>query len=404
MALTDSEAKNAKPQSRPYKLADAEGMHLLVQPNGGKYWRLKYRFGGKEKVLALGVYPEIKLQRARKQRMEARELLAAGKDPGAERKATKRHVRLLAGNTFQAVAREWYDNQRGKWSEAHAGSVLNRLERDLFPGLGTRPIAEIDAPELLEVLRKIEQRDALELVSKVRIVAGQVFRYAIATGRAKHDPSRDLKGALKRREVRHYARLSEGDLPDFLVKLDAYDGAPITRLAIKLLILTFVRTGELRGAKWAEIDFEKREWRIPAERMKTRAEHLVPLSAQAIEVLEQLKKKTGEHGYVFPNEHHPKRTMSENTILFALYRMGYQGRATGHGFRATASTILNEQGWDADVIERQLAHKEANKVRAAYHHSEYLVKRRKMMRAWSDFLDAKRRVGEKVVSIRRKAA
>ena len=404
MPLTDTEAKNAKPQDQPYKLTDGEGMYLLVKPNGGKYWRLKYRVAGKEKVLALGVYPAIKLQAARKRRMEARELLTGGKDPGGERKAEKRYKRVLAGNTFEAVAREWYDNQREKWSAAHAGAVLTRLERELFPGLGARPIAEIDAPELLDVLRGIERRDALELVSKVRIIAGQVFRYAIATGRAKHDPSRDLRGALKTREVRHYARLSEAELPEFLVKLETFNGELLTRLAIKLLVLTFVRTGELRGATWTEFDTDKHEWRVPAERMKTRAEHLVPLSAQAIEVLERLKEITGTREYVFPNEHHPKRPMSENTILFALYRMGYQGRATGHGFRATASTILNEQGWDADVIERQLAHKEANKVRAAYHHSEYLAERKKMMQGWADFLDAKQRAGEKVVSIHRKAA
>lgn len=404
MSLTDTEAKNAKPLEQPYKLTDGEGMYLLVKPNGGKYWRLKYRVAGKEKVLALGVYPAIKLQAARKRRMEARELLTAGKDPGGERKAEKRYKRVLAANTFQAVAREWYDNQCEKWSAAHAGAVLKRLEDELFPGLGARPIAEIDAPELLDVLRGIERRDVLELVSKVRIIAGQVFRYAIATGRAKYDPSRDLRGALKTREVQHYARLSEAELPEFLVKLETFNGEALTRLAIKLLVLTFVRTGELRGATWTEFDTDKREWRIPAERMKTRAEHLVPLSAQAIEVLEQLKEITGEREQVFPNEHHPKRSMSENTILFALYRMGYQGRATGHGFRATASTILNEQGWDADVIERQLAHKEANKVRAAYHHSEYLAERKKMMQGWADFLDAKQRAGEKVVSIHRKAA
>ncbi len=404
MPLTDTAIRNAKRRARPFKLADGEGMYLLVQPSGARYWRLKYRYAGKEKVLALGVYPDTTLQAARKRRTEAREMLANDVDPGIARKDEKRAVRLLAGNTFEAVAREWYENQRGKWSPSHAGAVLVRLERELFPALGSRPIAEIDAPELLDVLRGIEKRDALELVSKVRIVAGQVFRYGIATGRAKHDPSRDLKGALKTREERHYARLGESDLPEFLNKLDAYDGNMITRLAIKLLILTFVRTGELRAAKWTEFDVSKKEWRIPADRMKTRAEHLVPLSSHALDALSQLRSITGEREHVFPNEHHPLKPMSENTILFALYRMGYRGRATGHGFRATASTILNEQGWNADVIERQLAHKEANKVRAAYHHSEYLAERRKMMQAWGDFLDAKRRSGDTVVSIKRRTA
>lgn len=404
MPITDTAVKNAKRKAQPYKLSDGEGMYLLVHPSGAKYWRLKYRHQGREKVLALGVYPEISLRAARKRRMEARELLAQGTDPGAERKAEKRADKLRAENTFEAIAREWYDSMREKWSEAHAKAVTLRLERELFPALGSRPVAEIDAPELLDVLRGIERRDALEVVAKVRVIAGQVFRYAVATGRTKHDPSRDLKGALKRRDHKHYARLTEADLPEFLGKLGEYDGNVITRLAIELLALTFVRTGELREAKWTEFDFDKREWRIPAERMKSRAEHLVPLSAQAIEALKQLRDITGGREHVFPNEHHPQKPMSENTILFALYRMGYRGKATGHGFRATASTILNEQGWDADVIERQLAHKEANKVRAAYHHSQYVPERRKMLQAWADFLDAKRRAGEKVVSIRRRAA
>jgi len=404
MPLTDTAVKNAKPKSQSYKLADGEGMYLLVHPRGAKYWRLKYRHAGKEKLLALGVYPEIKLQAARKRRMQARELIALGADPGAERKGEKRAARLLAKNTFEAIALEWHENQRGNWSKAHTGAVMTRLKRELFPALGPRPVAEIDASELLDVLRGIERRDALEVVAKCRVIAGQVFRYAVASGRAKHDPSRDLKGALRTREKQHYARLSEADLPEFLAKLDGYDGNTLTKLALKLLVLTFVRTGELRAAKWCEFDFDKREWRIPAERMKSRAEHLVPLSTQALAALKQLQEITGGREHVFPNEHHPLKPMSENTILFALYRMGYRGRATGHGFRATASTILNEQGWDADVIERQLAHKEANKVRAAYHHSEYLAERKKLMQAWADFLDAKERAGEKIVSIQRKAA
>ena len=387
MPLTDKAVRNLRPQARPYKITDGHGMYLLVSPKGAKYWRLKFRHGGKEKLLALGVFPEIGLAEARRRRAKARALLYEGDDPCAVRQAKKRMALLLSGNSFETVAREWYENQRDGWSDSHAGQVLVRLQRELFPRLGARPIAEIDAPELLYVLRGIEKRGALELTSKVRIVAGQVFRYAIATGRAKYDPSRDLKGALKVREERHYARLSEADLPEFLAKLDAYDGNTMTRLALKLLVLTFVRTGELRAAKWTEFDFDKREWRIPAERMKTRAEHLVPLSTQALEALEQLQAITPRREHVFPNEHRPRNFMSENTILFALYRMGYRGRATGHGFRATASTILNEQGWDADVIERQLAHKEANKVRAAYHHAEYLAERRKMMQAWADYLD-----------------
>jgi integrase len=404
MELTDTKARNAKPKPRPYKRGDRDGLYLLVHPRGAKYWRVKYRFAGKEKVLALGVYPEVSLRAARQRCADARELLAQGADPGAERKIEKQAALLAAANAFEPVAREWYENRKGQWSSVHASAVLKRLERELFPALGSRPVGKISAAELLDVLRRIERRDALEVVAKCRVIAGQVFRYAIATGRAQGDPTRDLQGALKTREERHYARLPEAELPEFLRKVESYDGNALTRLALKLLVLTFVRTGELRQAQWAEFDFDKREWRIPAERMKTRAEHLVPLSAQALDVLKQVQAITGGREHVFPNEHHPQKPMSENTILFALYRMGYRGRATGHGFRATASTILNEQGWDADVIERQLAHKEQNKVRRAYHHSEYLDERRKMMQAWSDFLDAKRHADQKVLNLHRRAA
>jgi integrase len=401
--LSDTAVRNARPKPAPYKLADGEGMYLLVRPNGAKYWRLKYRFGGKEKLLALGVYPAVGLKAARARRLEARERIAAGLDPMVERRAESRARRLRAGNTFEAIGREWWETKRGGWSAAHASAVKGRLEKQLFPAIGARPIAEIEPPELLEAIRAIEKREALELASKTRIVAGQVFRYAIATGRAKSDPTRDLRGAFKTREVRHYAKLSEADLPGFLAKLDQYDGNNLTRLAIKLLLLTFVRTGELRGARWSEFDFDKREWRIPAERMKTRAEHIVPLSDQALAVLEELKALSGTGELVFPNEHKRREPMSENTILYALYRMGYRGRATGHGFRATASTILNEQGFRPDVIERQLAHKEQNKVRAAYHRSEYLDERRRMMAHWGRYLEGLA-AGGRVVPIGRKGA
>ena len=354
MPLTDVEVRSAKPKSASYKLADAEGMYLLVTPTGAKYWRLKYRYGGKEKVLALGVYPEVRLPDARKRRADAKAALAESRDPGFERKSEKRVAAFRAGNTFEGVAREWWKTKSDGWSASHAQSTLHRLEHELFPALGGRPVAEIEAAELLDAIRAVEARGALELASKTLIVAGQVFRYAIATSRAKSDPSRDLRGALKRREVRHYNALKESELPEFLKKLDAYDGNDMTRHAIRLLMLTFVRTNELRAARWTEFDFDKGEWRIPAERMKTRSEHLVPLSAQAIATLEKIKALSGNREHVFPNEHNPQKWMSENTILFALYRMGYRGRATGHGLRATASTILNEQGWRADVIERQL--------------------------------------------------
>ena len=403
MALTDIRAKSARPQDKPYKLSDADGMYLLVQPNGAKYWRLKYRHAGKEKVLALGVFPEVGLKTARERRANARHMLASRRDPAAERKSEKLLANLRAGNTFETVAREWWEAKRNAWSTAYQSAVLSRLEDDLFPKIGALPITEIEAPALLEVIRGIERRGALELAKKAFGAAGQVFRYAIATARAKSDPTRDLRGALKTRDVQHYARLTEADLPEFLEKLDAYDGNLLTRLAIRLLMLTFVRTGELRGARWPEFDQAKREWRIPAERMKMGVQHIVPLSTQAVAVLEQIRNLSGKRDHVFPNEHHPQKCMSENTILFGLYRMGYRGRATGHGFRATASTILNEQGWNRDAIERQLAHSEKDDVRAAYNHAEYLPERRRMMQHWADYLDA-RHVGAKVISLQRASA
>ncbi len=403
MPLTDIEVRNAKPKSAPYKITDAEGMYLLVKPSGAKYWRLKYRYGGKEKVLALGVYPDVRLPDARKRRADAKASLSENRDPGFERKSEKLVAAFRAGNTFEGVAREWWETKRSGWSPSHAQATLHRLEKEVFPALGGRPVSEIEAAELLGVIRAVEARGALELASKTLIVTGQVFRYAIATSRAKSDPTRDLRGALKRREVRHYNALKESDLPEFLKKLDAYDGHDMTRHAIRLLMLTFVRTNELRAAKWTEFDFDKAEWRVPAERMKTRAEHLVPLSQQAIAALEQVKALSGNREHLFPNEHNPQKCMSENTILYALYRMGYRGRATGHGFRATASTILNEQGWRGDVIERQLAHSEKNKVRAAYHRSQYLDERRRMMQGWADYLD-KVKVGAKVIRLRSNAA
>lgn len=387
MSLTAMAIQRSRPQSRPIKISDGGGLYILVEPTGAKYWRLAYRFSGKQKVLALGVYPAVSLAEARKRRENARELLARSIDPAVERKQEKRLATFTAQNTFEAIAREWWDAKRGGWSESHASAVKSRLERELFPNIGHRPIVEIEAPELLDVIRGVEKRGALELASKTLIISGQVFRYAVISGRAKRDPSRDLRGALETREVRHYNALKESELPEFLGKLVNYDGSVITKHAIRLLMLTFVRTGELRAATWTELNLDKAEWCIPAERMKMGEEHIVPLSTQALELLEKLRQITGGRNHLFPNEHNPKKCMSENTVLFALYRMGYRGRATGHGFRATASTILNEQGWHADAIERQLAHSEKNKVRAAYHRSEYLPERRKMMQAWADYLD-----------------
>jgi integrase len=387
VTLSDTKARNAKPQSKPYKIADGDGLFLLVNPTGSKYWRMRYFFAGKEKLLALGVYPEVPLVDARERRMQAKKLLAAGKDPSEAKKEYKQQVVLKTANTFEVVAREWFDKRKHEWASTTADTILGRLEQHILPRLGNKPIADITAPEVLAMLRIVESRGTLETARRAMQISGQVFMYAIATGRAERNPVPDLRGAIKTPVVKHNAYLNAADLPLYLTTLDVYDGSLQTKLALRLLLLTFVRTTELRGAEWTEIDWDKAEWRIPAERMKMKELHIVPLSKQAVVVLRDLEKFTGFRQHVFPNEQRPGTFMSENTMLYALYRMGYHSRATGHGFRSTASTILNEHGFSADVIERQLAHTERNAVRAAYNHAQYLPDRRKMMQWWADYLD-----------------
>ncbi len=385
--LSDTAVKNAKPKAKPYKIADSGGLFLLVMPNGSKYWRLRYFSGGKEKTLALGVYPDVPLADARERRAEARRQLASGIDPGEAKKQIRRDEAIKAACTFEAIAWEWYAQRKHEWATKTSGMVHVRLEQHILPKLGPRPIAEINAPEVLAVLRIVEASGALEMTRRVSHIIGQVFMYAIATGRAERNPVNDLRGALKAPVVKHRAYLTESDLPAFLKHLASYVGTPQTRLALQLLLLTFVRTTELRAAQWKEISWDKAEWRIPAERMKMRQEHIVPLSRQAIAAFREMQQLSGNREHIFPNEHKPLTYMSENAMLFALYRMGYRGRATGHGFRSTASTILNEHGFRPDVIERQLAHNERNSVRAAYNHAQYLPERREMMQWWADFLD-----------------
>lgn len=387
MPLTNTAVSNAKPKEKGYKMTDEKGLFLFIHPSGGKYWRFKYRFAGKEKLLALGVYPEVSLAAARDKRTQARAVIDDGNDPAQMRKETKRQEILSTGNTFEGIAREWHKRQAATWSENYAGKVMDSLENDVFPKLGLRPLKNISAPELLDVLRVIEGRGAIETAHRVKQVCGQVFMYGIATSRAERNPAADLQKALTPSKPKHYAHLKAIELPEFLRRLDAYDGNIQTRLAIKLLMTTFVRTIELRGATWGEINFDAAQWRIPKERMKMKREHIVPLSAQAILILREVQKYTGNRDFIFPNQHKPMLCMSENTLLYALYRMGYHGRATGHGFRSTASTILNENGFTPDVIERQLAHLERSAVRAAYNHAEYLPQRREMMQWWADYLD-----------------
>jgi len=397
MPLTDIAAKSAKPRDRSYKLADGQGMYLEVMPNGSKYWRLKYRFDGKEKRLALGVYPEVSLLEARKARETIKDILRAGLDPSHERRREKLQKGLDRASSFEAIAREWHANKKDAWTTRHAERVLKLLERELFPSIGARPVKDVSAPELLAVIRNVESRGALELARKAMQAASQVFRYAIATGRAERDPAPDLRGALKSRTVVHMRRISAAELPDLLKNIATYDGELQTRLALQLMTLTFVRTGELRYAEWTEIDEARAEWRIPPEKMKMRTQHIVPLSKQTLGVLNQLREINGRWRWVFPSRSNAQKPISENTVLYALYRMGYHSRMTGHGFRGLASTILNEHGFNSDWIERQLAHTERDGVRAAYNHAEYLAERRKMMQWWADYLD--QQSGAKVVML-----
>lgn len=397
MPLSDTSVRNAKPESKPRKLSDGGGMFLLVTPSGGKWWRFKYRFKGKEKLLSLGVYPDVSLKEARERRDEARKLLANGIDPSEMRKAEKNSQ----ADSFEEVAREWYDKFKPSWSDSHALRILRRLEQNIFPWLGSRPIKTISAPDLLAVIRRIEARGAVETAHRALQNCGQIFRYAVACGRAERDPSGDLRGALPPSEEKHHASLTDPKAVAALLRdLDAYEGSFVTRCALRLAPLVFVRPGELRHAEWSEIDLDHAEWRIPAEKMKARTMHIVPLSKQAVEILRELHALTGQGKYLFPSVRTGARPMSENTVNAALRRLGYsKDEMTGHGFRSMASTILNEQGWNRDAIERQLAHAERNSVRAAYNYAEFLPERRKMMQSWSDYLDALRS-GAKVIPLR----
>lgn len=385
MPITDMIIKSAKPKDKPYKISDEKGMYLFIKPSGGKYFRYKYYFAGKEKVLALGVYPEISLSEARDKRDEARKTLRAGIDPSQAKKDKKLQHMLDHENSFEKVALEWIENKRSSWTPRYERYTKRRLDTNIFPVLGAKPINKIIAPELLAVLREVEKRDALDLSHRLSQMCGQIFRYAITTGRAERDVAADLKGALKTRKKENFSYLKEHELPEFFSRLEAYDGELQTKLGIKLVLLTFVRSAELRGARWSEINFEKAEWRIPPERMKMDELHIVPLSKQALKILKELKQLNGSYPFVFPSWIKPDTAfISENTLLYAIYRMGYHSKATIHGFRATASTTLNEHGFRPDVIERQLAHGERNKVRASYNHAQHLPERREMMQWWGD--------------------
>ncbi|HEY0179821.1 MAG TPA: integrase arm-type DNA-binding domain-containing protein [Dokdonella sp.] len=402
MALTDTKLRALRPRDAVYRVADANGLAIEVRPTGSRLWRYRYRFAGKASMLALGEYPAVSLADARTARDEARRLLDKGINPSQARRADERERRASARNTFKTVALEWIDRMGGMWTAHHSADVWRSLEQEAFPAIGSRPVSEVTPSEVIDCLRKIEARGAIEVAHRTAQRIASVFRYAVNTNRATFNPAADLRGVLKTRKVTHLAAMPREELPDFLRKLETYDGRPETRIGLRLLALTFVRTGELRGAYWTEIDFNKAEWRVPAERMKMREEHVVPLSVQAIAALRELQAFTGRAPLLFPGRSNAHKPVSENTFLFALYRLGYHGRATGHGFRALASTTLNEQGWPPDVIERQLAHAERNKVRAAYNRAQHLPERRKMMQAWADYLDSLR-TAKNVVPIKRRA-
>jgi integrase len=402
MPLIDSAIRALKPGMRAEKHFDGGGLFLLLNPNGSRYWRLKYRIGGKEKLLSLGVYPDVGLKLARERRDDARKLIAAGVDPSAKRQADK----IASEDTFEAIAREWFAKFKPNWVAGHSDKIIGRLERDVFPFIGSNPIASIRPADVLSCLRKIEKRGALETAHRAKQNVGQVFRYAVATGRTERDPSADLRGALAPVRGKHHASITDPvRVGELLRAIDDYQGTPIAQVALKLAPLVFVRPVELRSAEWSEIDLDAGEWQIPATKMKMRQKHIVPLSSQAVAALRELHPLTGAAKgarFVFPSMRTGDRQMSENTVLAALRRLGYsKDEMTGHGFRSMASTLLNEQGWNRDAIERQLAHTERDNVRAAYNYAEHLPERRKMMQAWADYLDCLKS-GSNVVTLQRK--
>jgi integrase len=394
--------KAIKPGFPQRRVSDGAGLYLLLFVKGGSHgWRLDYAFAGRRKTLSLGTYPEVSLSEARQRADEARRLVRHGSDPSDARKRSREAQRrqhtiekmVEAGQplpeSFEAVAREWYDKHKATWAPSHGDKVIRRLERDVFPWIGAKPVASIKPSELLQILKRVEQRGAIETTHRVQQNCGQVFRYAVASGLMESDPSRDLRGALPPWRPVHYPTLTDPrKVGQLLRDIDEYEGGFMTRCAMKLAPLLFVRPGELRRAEWSEINLEAKEWRIPASKMKARALHIVPLAPQAMAVLTELKPLTGSGKWVFPGVRTNGEPMSENTINAALRRMGYERRTlTAHGFRGMASTMLHEFGWPSDVIERQLSHAERNTVKAAYNHAEHLPERRKMMIGWANYLD-----------------
>ena len=385
MPLTDTALRAVKPLDKPQKLFDGNGLFLFISPHGTKSWRVKYHFQGREKLLTLGTYPQLSLKEAREACAAAKKQLSGGIDPGAEKKLRAKSLQT----TFEAVAREWHTNQAAVWTENYAKDVMERIAKNIFPYLGNRPIAEITPPELLSVLRKIELRGAIDQAHRVRGICSLIFRYAIATGRAERDTAADLRGALKTRVVTPRAAITEPRAIGGLLRaIDDFPGTFIVKAGLQLLALTFLRPSEVRLGEWSEIDFNEKLWRIPAKRMKMRLDHLVPLSSQALEILHTLHALSGDGTLMFPGLRSKGKALSDAAFIAALRRMGYaKDEMCAHGFRAMASTLLNEQGYSADVIEKQLAHNPREKIRGIYNRAEYLPERRKMMQEWANYLD-----------------
>jgi integrase len=391
MVLTVTGINNAKPTDKQYRMPDGKGLVLLIRPNGAKLWQLRFRHEGKEKTASLGQYPEVSLKTAREKRDRARELVAAGNDPVAVKRENAIAKATANENNFEAVGREWWAHwKHARTSDHHVDQTLRRLVADVFPAIGTRPIAEIEAPELVAMAKAIEKRGATELAKRSLQMCSMIFRYAIANGKARRNPAIDIRpgDVLKARRVENYARVGAGELPQLLRKIEAYQGKPTTRLALKLMALTFVRTSELIEARWAEFDLDAARWDIPAARMKMRQPHIVPLSPQAVDVLRTLHTISGGRELVFPGERDHAKPMSNNTLLKALEIMGYKGTMTGHGFRGIASTVLHEHGFEHAHIEAQLAHAEKSSVSAAYNHAVYLQPRAEMMAWWGNYIES----------------
>ncbi|AYN29002.1 DUF4102 domain-containing protein [Buttiauxella sp. 3AFRM03] len=396
MPLTDLEIRRSKPMDKAYTLSDGAGLSMLIEPNGAKGWRFRYRFDGKPKMLSLGTYPTISLTDARHKRDEAKKLVASGINPSDVRKQEKQSRIEVSGNTFESIAREWYGKRIDRWSAGYAEEMMKTFESDVFPYIGNRPITEIKPMSLMAVLSKLDERGATEKLRKVRQRCGEVWRYAIITGRAEYNPAPDLASAFAPQKKEHYAFLNLGELPEFFRTLNTYSGSIVVKLAMRLQALTGLRPGELRQGEWAEIDFDKRIWEIPPSRMKKRRPHCVPLSDQAIAILEQIKPITGHYQFIFPGRIHHTKPMSEMAMNVLIRRIGYAGRVTGHGFRHTMSTILHEQGYNTAWIETQLAHVDKNSIRGTYNHAQYLDGRREMLQWYADYMDSLERGGNVV--------